>query len=105
MKFPTGGDDETEFYQFIHMHAVGYDFPGGFKVRSVGTPPLWYVEDSIGARINMDGLWVCPPRTQDEMQNWMNDTTHDFKSAYELLLRDGRLLPALRRPLSSSAHG
>lgn len=103
MRFPLSPDDEHEFYQFLHMHALGYDFPGGYKMRPitdtrVNVVSLWYVEDSIGCRLTDAGMWVGRPREEGKEINWERDTTHAFKDAYELLLRcGGSGLPALRR--------
>jgi hypothetical protein len=107
MKFPLTPDEAHEFYQYLHMHAIGYDFPGGIKMRPlVGSAPwnntataLWYAEDSIGYRVTADGLWVGAPREETKYPLWVMDTSHAFKDAYELVERcNGHSLPALRRP-------
>jgi hypothetical protein len=106
MQFPVSPDEEHEFYQFIHMHSIGYDFPGGYRMlrrndQNVEARDnwLWYVEDSIGFRLTCEGLWVGEPREYDDKRrNWLADTSHEFKDAYELLVRVCGTLPALRRP-------
>lgn len=94
-------DESDEFYQFLHMRAIGYDFDGGYKLRPIallGQPPFWYAEDSIGYRLTSEGMWVGKPREDSKITNWESDTSHEFKSAYELLVKcGGHLLPALRR--------
>lgn len=109
--FPMTPDDEHEFYQFLHMHAVGYDFPGGYKLRPVMgldglgvRNGLWYAVDSIGHRLTDMGVWVGEPREEDRKKNWEDDTTHELKDAYELLVRFCGSLPALRRPRPSVAR-
>lgn len=98
MRFPTTQDDSEEFYQFLHMHALGYAFPGGYKMIPCGSSALWCAEDSIGFRLTDEGMWIGRPREEDKVRNWESDTTHAFKDAYELLLRcTGCDLPALRR--------
>lgn len=102
MKFPMTPDESDEFYQLLHMHAIGYRFDGGYKLLPIVTidllANLWYVEDSISYRLTSEGMWVGQPRENGNVTNWLSDTSHDFKSAYELLAKcGGHLLPALRR--------
>ncbi len=81
----TSSDDD--FWQFIHMHSLGYDFPGGYRLRpGVGTG-LWYVTDSISYRLTAEGVWVGSPTSAEAHTRWVQDTSHEFKDAYELLSR------------------
>lgn len=107
MRFPTTPDESCEFYQYLHMHAVEYRFEGGYKLgRSDDpiAPGLWYAEDSIGHRISCEGMWLGQPREDVSYMNWIADTSHEFKDAYELLVRNGVFGPALRRPRPSPAR-
>lgn len=103
MQFPMTPDESDEFYQFLHMHAVGYRFDGGYKLMQLTNPELgnnhlWYVEDSIEYRLTGEGMWCGKPREESGMIDWLVDTSHEFKTAYELLAKcGGHSLPALRR--------
>jgi hypothetical protein len=107
MKLPLTPDENHEFYQYLHLHAVGYDFDGGYHMgRNVDltAPGLWYVEDNIGHRLTAEGMWLGAPREEDSYVNWVTDTSHEFRDAYELLVTNGVLVPALRRPRPTPAR-
>jgi hypothetical protein len=100
MKFPTTPDEGHEFYQFMHLHAVEYRFEGGYHLcrnADLTQPGLWYAEDSIGHRLTCEGMWLGQPRDEAAYINWLADTSHEFKDAYELLMANGVLVPGTMR--------
>lgn len=89
--------DDEDFWQFIHTYAQEYAFPGGYSMfRRSDT--LWCITDSIGHCLNDHGIWIGQPREEDKLVNWLTDTGHEFKDAWELFQRaTGTIRPVAHR--------